>query len=255
MKRLVIRLLIVVVILVVVAVVAVSLSLDAIVKKGVETAGPAVTKVEVRLASVKISPFSGSGQLAGLLVGNPPGYKSDFAIKAGEISVRLKPASLIADKLVIEEILVQAPEITFEGSLRGNNLGTILDHIKAFTGGEQGAAKPAEKKAEKKLEVDRFVITGAKVTVGLTELGGQTTTLTLPDINLKDLGTGPDGITGSELAMKVGHELVGSVTESVTKNLTELLKGVTDVKNLGKEATQQADKITKGVKDLFKKKP
>jgi hypothetical protein len=43
--------------------------------------------VEVRLASVKVSPFSGSGQLAGLVIGNPTGFKTEFAIKAGEINV------------------------------------------------------------------------------------------------------------------------------------------------------------------------
>jgi len=254
MKKLIVRLLIVVVILVVAGLVAISLSLDSIVKKGIERAGPAVTKVEVRLASAKISPFSGGGRLSGLFVGNPPGFKTDSAIKAGEISVRLKPSSVLADKLVIEEISVNAPEITLEGSLTGNNLSKILDNIQAFTSGEADPAKRAGQKAQKKLQVDSFVIRGGKVTVGLTELGGRTATLTLADINLKDLGTGPEGITGSDLAMRIGRELVGNVTELVIRNLPELIKGVTDLKNLGKGGAEQLNQVTKGVQDLFKKK-
>ena len=261
MKKLLVRLAIVLVILIVAALIAGLLSLGSLVKKGVETAGPAITKVEVRLASAKISPFSGSGQLSGLFVGNPPGFKTESAVKAGAISLKLRPPSLLADKIVIEEINVQAPEITFEGSLKGNNLKKILDNVKAFSGGDTGTAQPAgkpgEKKAEKKLQVNNFVISGAKVTVGLTELSGKTATLTVPDIRFKDLGTGPEGITASDLASKVGQELVAKVMELVTRNLGELTKGITDaaLKNLDKGTAEQIDKATKGVKDLFKKKP
>ena len=55
--------------------------LNGIVKKGVETAGPMITKVDVKLDGANISIFSGSADLKGLFVGNPPGYTTDSAIK------------------------------------------------------------------------------------------------------------------------------------------------------------------------------
>ena len=103
----------------------VAIFLNSIVKKGVETAGPIITKVDVKLGSASISPFSGSAELRKLCVGNPPGYKTDSAIKVEDVSVSLKPMSVFSDKVVIERINIKAPEITLEGTLGNNNLTTI----------------------------------------------------------------------------------------------------------------------------------
>src|SRR2546422_1862994 len=87
MKKLIIRIAIAVVGLVVLALVVVFFSLNSIVKKGVETVGPRLTKVDVRLGSAKLSPLSGNGQLTELFVGNPEGYKTPSAIKVGDVKV------------------------------------------------------------------------------------------------------------------------------------------------------------------------
>ena len=57
--------------------------LDSIVRSSVEKVGPIVTKVSVKLDSAKISLFGGSGELKGLVVGNPEGFKTPEAIKVG----------------------------------------------------------------------------------------------------------------------------------------------------------------------------
>ena len=65
MKKLLIRLLIAMVIIVVVAVVAVGLFLDGAIKKGVETIGPKIAKVDIKLDGVSLSMMSGSGKYHG----------------------------------------------------------------------------------------------------------------------------------------------------------------------------------------------
>src|ERR1043165_6006064 len=90
MKKLVIRIALGVVILVIVALVVVFFSLNTIVKKGVETVGPKLTQVDMRLKAAELSPLSGNGRLTGLFVGNPQGYQTPSAIQVGDIKVGLR---------------------------------------------------------------------------------------------------------------------------------------------------------------------
>src|SRR5579859_2847802 len=117
MKKILVRLLLGIVVLLVIAVVVVFFSLNSIVKKGVETVGPAITKVPVTLGAADISPLSGSGKLTKLFVGNPEGYKTPSAMEFGSIKVGVKIASVLSDTIVVNEINIQAPEITLEGTL------------------------------------------------------------------------------------------------------------------------------------------
>ena len=62
---------------------------------------------------------------------------------------------------------VDAAEVTYEGGLGGNNLSKILDNVNAAAGGTKtdDPNAPKDKKPGKKLQVDEFVVTGAKVKV------------------------------------------------------------------------------------------
>jgi hypothetical protein len=96
---------------------------------------------------------------------------------------------LLSDKIVVKSVRVDAAEVTFEGGLGGNNLSKILDNVNAATGAGQ-SAEPAAKdqKAARTLQVDDFLITGAKVNVSLTGMGAKSVTVTLPDVHLTNLG-------------------------------------------------------------------
>jgi hypothetical protein len=256
MKRLLLRIGIGVIVLIVLALLAANLLLDGVVKRGIETIGSRVTKVNIGLDKVSLSLLSGSGAIKGLVVGNPEGFKAPQAIRVGSASLALEPRSLLSDKIVIKSIKVEAPQITFEYGLGGNNLGKILANVQSGGAAEtNGTAKPSEKKAGKKLEVDDFDITGARVNVGLTRLGGRTVTVSLPDIHLTDLGKGPEGITGAELTKVVLSALEKSAIKAADTAVTDLGKGATELaKDLGKSSTGAVGKITKSLGDLFKKK-
>lgn len=258
MKKIIIRIAIGLVVLVVLAVAAVFIFLDAAVKRGVETVGPKLTKVEVKLDAAHISIFSGSGSLKGFLVGNPEGYKTPQAISVGKASLALKPGSLLSDKLVITSINVESPDITFEGGLSGNNLKTILNNINETTGGgttPTNATPKEAKKANKKLEVDDFAITGAKLHLSITGLTSNAVPIVLPPIHLTNLGTGPDGITVTELSKRVLTAIEQEAAKAAASGLTDLGKGATGLtKGAGKAAGDAAGQVTKSIGDLFKKK-
>ncbi len=247
--------------LLVIVVVMIDLFLDKAIKSGVETLGSKYAKVDVTLDNVSLSLLSGAGTIKGLAVGNPEGYKTPHAITVGDASLALKPASLLSDKVVIRYIYVKAPEITLEANFSENNLKKIVANVQAATGGEKTNA-PAKSKTEagtektekpgKKLEVDDFVISDAKVHFSLKGTG-QTATLTLPNIQLSDLGTGPEGITAGELMQRVMKEIEErAVKEVTTGNLNKTVETIAN--DIGKSAGGGVSNVTKSIGDLFKKK-
>jgi len=255
MKKLLIRILLVLVILLVLAVVAVGLFLDSAVKKGVETVGPLLTKVDVKLDSVSLSILSGSGKIKGLIVGNPEGFKTPNAIKVGTASVSVAPGSVFADKIVIKSIRVEAPEITYEGGLLGgDNLHKILDNVTAAVGSGNTSTNASGKPA-RKFQVDDFLITGAKLNVSLKGTGGFAAPITLPEIHFSNLGQGPEGITAAELTKKILTAVTADVAKAAVSAVSDIGKGAVDAAGkAGKTAAESVGKATKGVTDLFKKK-
>jgi hypothetical protein len=254
MKKIIIRISIVLLLLVIVGVIAVGLSVDGLVKRGVETVGPMLTQVQVKLDSVSLSLLSGAGKMKGLFVGNPSGFKSPSAIQVGLASLALQPKSIFGDKVIINSINVQAPEITFETDLKGNNLSKILSNLQEATGGTDHAkGQPSNAKSNRKLQVDDFLITGAKVHVSVTTLGGKSVTVPLPEIHLTSLGQGPEGITAAELTKLVLQEIEKAASQVATSAVADLGKDAAGLtKGLGSGATGAVDKL-KGLGGLLKK--
>ena len=263
MKKIIVRLLIALVVVAILAVLAIGLLLDKAIKSGVETFGPKLTKVDIKLQSVSLSLLSGSGTIKGLVVGNPEGFKTPSAINLGVASLSLNPRSLLSDKIIVKSINVQGPEITFETDLRNNNLSKILANVQeATSGGAKEPAKPQEPsqpggaKPAKKLQVDDFVISGGKIHVSVSALGGKTASVPLPDIHLQNLGTGPEGITPAELARRVMEEIEKGASQAAAGAVTDLGKGALYIsKDAANAASNNAvEKVTKSLGNIFKKK-
>lgn len=242
------------VLVLVAVVVIVAMSIGSIIKKGVEAVGPEVAKVKMTLDGANLSIVGGHGTMTGLFIGNPEGYKTESAMKVGKAHLAIAPASLMSDKIVIRSIQLEAPEITIEGGLNDNNLTQIQKNIEAFIGSPAAKAEPksgeAGSGATKKLQVDEFVLTGAKVNVALNLLGGKPLSITIPEIRLSNLGQGPEGITAADLADKLTGKLIEAIAPVAQKAAEDLLKQGTEA--LKKSAT---DAATKKLGDLFNKKP
>src|SRR5687768_7731598 len=248
MKKWILRIAVAGVALAIIALVAVFYFLNDIVKSGVETAGPQLTKAEMRLAKANLSPFSGLAQMTGLFVGNPEGWKSESAIKVGDVKVALDVKSALSDTVIVESIHIEAPEITYETALTRSNLGHILENIEAFAGGEKQAQTTSSASA-KKFRVKDIHIHGAKV--HLSALGKQIT-VPLADIHLQNIGTDEKAVSAAELTREILKPLLASVTKAAAEAATGMTQ---QIKDLGKgTVTNQLDKAATGLKDLFKKK-
>jgi uncharacterized protein involved in outer membrane biogenesis len=251
-KKIVSRVVAGLLVLVVIATIVASFFLDGIVKKGVETLGPKITGVPIKLDEMHIALLTCSAKVKGLVVGNPDGYKTPSAISVGVAEVGVNPFSILFGKIVVRSIHVESPEITFEGGLDGSNLGKIMDNVETVSrnGGPAPttAATPGSKpKPAKKIEVDDFLITGAKVHVSLTGFGGKEMTLPLPDIHLTNLGTGSDGLTATDLTRAVLQAITSATIKAVATSMTDIGQGVENLGGTG------VDKLKSGIGSLFGK--
>jgi hypothetical protein len=247
MKKIVVRVGLGLLVLLLIALIALFLALDSVVKKGFNTLGPDITKVDTRLGGAAISPFSGSGELHDLFVGNPSSYKAPSAIEAGDIHVRVKLGSLFSDKLVVERVRIKDAKITFEGGLIHNNLNAILANVQESSKRKDSSDPTASH--EMKLEVDDLLIQGASISVHLNKLGGQSLTLPLPELHLQNLGAGPEGITAAALTDEILSAVITGATEAVAKGLLNLGP---DAFDFGKSGTDKVKKAAKGLRDLLK---
>ena len=148
-------------------------SLDSIIKAAVEKYGSEVTQVEVRLDKAKVSITSGEGSLRGLTVGNPEGFKTDRAFSLGEISVALDVGTVTQDPVVIKEIVISAPEVTYELGPGGSNIDTIQRNVNAYAGTGKGKAKEKAPsmdpdKEGRKLIIQNLYVKKGKVNVSAT---------------------------------------------------------------------------------------
>jgi hypothetical protein len=210
-----------------------------IVKAGLETVGPKITQTSLTVEAVHVSLLGGQAGIQGLVLGNPEGYQAPSSICLSNAAVTLVPGSILADKIVIHSITVSGLEVNFEGNPFGaNNLSQIMANASGGAGAAKAPVEPAEpaaKKPAKKLEVDDFLITGAKIHANLTGLIHRQLTLPLPDIHLTGLGTGPEGITAADLIKQV----LGEITIGTIKTLVNSAAG------LGKDAAGAAKNLLK----------
>ena len=138
---------IVVVILVVLLVVAVMFA-GSIIKSSVQEVGSMVTKCDISIEDVDLSIFRGKLTIDNLVVGNPEGFKTESVFKLGKVHVDLVPMSLFKDRIIINDIQVIAPEITYEVApvKLTSNIGTIQKNVESFL----PASDEKEEKDEKK---------------------------------------------------------------------------------------------------------
>ena len=219
--------------------------LGPIVKAGVEKAGPQVAKVPVKVEGASISVFNGNGELKGFVLGNPEGFKTPEAVKVGTVAISLVPKSVAASKVIVRSVRVEAPEITYEAGFGGSNIGKILENMQSTEKQEKSGGAKSSSKA---LQIDDFLITGGKIHVSATMLGGVSATLALPEIHFSNLGQGPEGITAAELSSRVFSAVVDAAAKAVTANSGNLSKIANEA--LG----DSAKKISSGLSDLLKSK-
>jgi hypothetical protein len=217
--------------------------LGSIVKAGVNRFGPGITQTKVELEGANLSPLSGAGTLTGLTVGNPQGWSSPNAFRLGKVHINMQPFSIFSDHIVINEIVIEQPEFTYETKIVSSNISDLLKNIEQALGAQNAGTEPKAKNGKPlKLEVKHFVLRNGKVTLGV---GTQMITMPMPPVEIRDLGTGQGGITPAGLAVAMMRSVTPSVIAASTEALTKV--GGTS----GAAAAEAAKQATQAIKSLF----
>ena len=224
-------------------------NIDTIIKKGVETAGPEILQAPVTLDDVEISVASGTGELKGLTIGNPSGYKTDYAFKLGGIAIDLDIKSMTTDKVHIRSILIKAPQINFEGALgKKNNLSQLQANAADFSGTDKGGDKNSEASedkdsgAGKKVQIDLIKIEDGKINAVMDLIKEEKAVeVALPAVELHDIGKSKEATMADAMKL-ILSSLNKAAMPAVEKAVNDYAKGA------GKKAVEE--QVQKGVEKL-----
>lgn len=185
-------------------------NLDGLVQSAIRKYGSAMTGATVQVATVKLKAADGHGVLKGLVVGNPSGFKTPYAVKADTIELEVDVASLTKEVVLVKKIAVIAPEVIYEKGDAMTNFDAIQKNIAQYLGPSTSSGPG------KKLIVQEFVIRGAKAQASAAFMDGKTVTVALPDIQLRDLGKAKGGITPGELGLEITNAVEKRLTSAVS---------------------------------------
>ena len=227
-------------------------SLDRIVSQLVNKYGSEVTGTEVNLQGFHISPTEGKADIEKITIANPKNYKQPYLFDLNKIAVKVDMKSLTTDTIVIDSVDVVKPAITYEMlSLTQNNIKEIMDNINNYTKKSSSAnedAKASEKTAQqedgssKKVIIKRLTLSEASLTAAV---GGQDTTITLPTIEMKNIGQEQEnqGTSIPQVIAKILDKVLSVAMDKVVTN------NLNDLKNV---ANENLNNVVGGVKDRIK---
>jgi hypothetical protein len=214
-----------------------STQLNAIVADLIESQGSAVTGSSVRVSGVAINLRDADASISGLAVANPDGFGGGSAIDLGNFSVRIDPASVTSDTIVLQEVTVSDAHMNLLQRGTGSNLQTLLKNMQGSSG---GGADSADTGAAKKLIIDRFTLKGTRATVSIPDLQ-QEREISLPDIVLTDIGRASNGATASAVARQILEPVLEkALSTAAAQSLKE---------RANDELNDAKDQLLKGVMD------
>ena len=245
--KIVVGIIVVLLILLIGFIVSLPVTIAPVVKKAAAAGGPKALGVNVSVGDVKLRPIAGQLLISDFKVGNPEGYTADkdsFAVKT--IDIDLETKTLIkGDTIVIEKILIDAPEIFYEVKDGKSNFDTMLAKAQKAEK-EQKEKKDSGDKPKKKVVINEFVLKSSKVAYSSKMTFGKPITIPLPTVKVNDIGKGSGGVSGVEALGQIVPEIINGLKDAVTGAASSLGSGVTDAVKIGgdtaKEATESASK-------------
>lgn len=247
---------------VVVAVIVAFFHSGDIIKAAVEEMGPKLTRAEVKLDKADLSITSGEAALSGLLIGNPSGFTTPHAFKLDNIAVKLDTSTVGTDTIVINEILIDAPDAIAEiktlnvnplkigesvrKSLNSSNFIAIRNNVNAFVkeqgGGSAGGGSSGDSGRESpKLIIEKFRMNNVKVRAVAHE-GMKLDLAVKPfSIALDNIGKSEGGLEPERIAAKLIPEIQDKVIDGMLPDL------MGNVANKLRDAGKLAADAVKGV--------
>lgn len=197
-------------------------NLDEIVADAIAHYGSAMTQARVGVEKVEISPKNGKGIISGLVIGNPKGFKTAYALRVERIELDVDLATVAKDVTVIRMLVIDKPDLIYEKVDETTNFDAIQQNIASFLGPGK-----SRNRGNSLLIVEELTICNANAQASASFMGGKTISIPLPDIVLKNVGKAKGGITPGELGQEVSKALKAKL--SIAGNFERLKRSVGDV--------------------------
>ena len=207
------------------------LNSGSLIKTAVETLGPEYLGVDVTLQSAELSLTDGTGELRGLVIGNPAGFEGPHAFSLGRIRLGVNPADQSEALIVIREILVDSADLALVAHGQKTNLQAILANLQG-EGGKESSNADADDASGPKMIIDHFAFTNARTSLD-SDLIGQRS-VSIPDVVLDGIGRKSDGVT----IRAAITQLLGPIVKASTQALAA--EGI-DVDALKANARERVD--------------
>jgi len=231
-------------------------SLDSLVEAAIEKYGSQATQTRVEVAGVKLALTSGEGSIRGIQIDSPAGFSRKQLFTLDNVTVAIDPKTVTDDVVVIDKILIQAPQVFYDINDKGeSNLDVLKKNLQQASGGKSKSKAEASDGKEVKLIIRKFIIEKGEIDARIAALGDKDLSANLPRIELTDIGKKSGGATPAEVAKKVANVLISKVGPAVANLGVQqyLGKSADEARAKLKEGATKAveDKVGDKLKGLF----
>ena len=225
-----------------------------IVQTAVEEVGSRALGVPVTLENANVGFLSGSFKLQGLKVANPSGFEKDRALSFSEVEVQVEPKSLMSNKIVVNKIVVRAPEIFYEGNLKSNNFKKYLEHQKSRSEVSAPKSSKAERSvastsapSQQKVQIDYVLIEQAAMHALLkTPVAEREFNLRLPKVEIEGIGNQKEGVDIQQALQTILQPFVMQIEAVALKKIEdEGMNGVLE------KLKQKSGPMLDNIRNLF----
>ena len=227
-----------VLLLVVAGVVVLYLSLNSIVRDRVEAGAQASLNLPTELDSASVAIFGSDASLGGLSVGNPVGggFSDRPMLDVGAIDVDASYSALLSDPIRVGKLTVDSPTLLLERG--GGNFNFKV----------AGDGLPPSDAETPDVIVEELTVRDVRVIVDAKLPGVEPLTLTVPQVVLREVGTGEGNQNGAEIGRVVMSTVTAVVreviqSEDLPAELRPLLAGDFDAV-IGQYRSLAQDKAT-----------
>lgn len=202
--------------LIVLAAAGAALVLDPFVKRVAESQSSKALGVPVEILDADASLY-GRVLLEGFSAGNPEGFSEPRSLRFEALVAKARLGTVFDDVLEVDRLVVRAPELTLEFRDRRSNLSALMENL--------GRRDPEERQDPegRAFRIRRLRVEGATLRVRADALG-ELKTLTLPAVELRDVGTSADAATMSEVVAAVLQTLLAEAMKATRDLLSEELR-------------------------------
>lgn len=208
------------VVVIIAAVLVITLSLDGMIRSGIEENGSELLQTRVTVDNVNVSLFNGSGTISGFTVQNPEGFSNEPALYIREASLNMDIWSLFSDQIVVNEVIVKSPDLFFEQIGVGVNLKKLNDNMDLAS----------EESSETSLIIEYLLIEDGNITVSSSLERERTTEVTLEEFTLNDIGRDGTNTVKQSVRQVLNPLLQKAMEEALRSGVVEQLEN--KVRNL-----------------------